>query len=105
MTTAKIVFPKVTDADMAFGGLRIPDYLIEEAKKLGFGDDNNPYNKLFNKLFFKGGHLPNYLPDVPQTRRDLGRRYLVCLMHGMDSKHEDKEAVCAYIMSELFEHE
>lgn len=98
-----IVFPKISDADVAFGGLRIPDYLIEEAKEKGFGKDSNPYNKLFSTLFFKGGRLPNYKADVSMERRNLGVRYLKCLMGGFDSRHEDKEAVCAYILSELVE--
>lgn len=97
-----IHFPPVKDVDIAFSCAKVPPKLLEEAKQKGFDRSDNPHNKLFNQLFFKGGQL-NWRKDVSMERRELGGRYLKSIMSSFEPRHEDKEAVCAYILSELVE--
>lgn len=95
-----IIFPPVKDVDLAFSTAKIPPALLQEAIDKGFDKDSNPYNKLASSLFFKGGQL-NWKKDISMERRELGGRYLASLMRSFEPKHEHKEAVCAYILSEL----
>lgn len=97
-----LMFPPVKDVDIAFSTAKIPPHLLKEAKEKGFDKDDNPYNKLFSTLFYKGGQL-NWKKDVSMERRELGGRYLKSIMSSFEPRHEDKEAVCAYILSELVE--
>ena len=96
-----ISFPILKDHEVGFYSGDVPENLLKEAKEKGFDQDSNPYNKLFNTLFFKGGRLPNYKADVSMEDRKNGLRYLRALMMSFKPRHEHKEAVCAYILSEL----
>ena len=93
-------YPIVSDADVAIGINQIPPELLKEAEDKGFDEHSNPYNKLFNELFFRGGQL-NWKPEVSMGQRELGGRFLKSIMRSFSPKHEDKEMVCAYILSEL----
>lgn len=97
-----MIFPTVSDADVAIGINKIPAGILQEAKNKGFDKDDNPFNKLFNTLFFKGGQL-NWRKDVSMEDREKGGRFLKSIMRSFSPRHEDKEAACAYILSELVE--
>lgn len=95
-------FPVVNDTQMAVGHGDTNKTLLEEALKRGFDKSNNPYNQLFNSLFFKGGKL-NLKNDLDPVFKDKALRYLTSYMRSFSPRHEHKEAVCALILSELVE--
>lgn len=97
-----ITFPVVKDIDVTLGSGNVLPSMLKEAKEKGFDKSSNPYNKLFNNLFFKGGQL-SWKKDVSMERREQGGRYLKSIMRSFTPRHEEKEAVCAYILSELVE--
>lgn len=100
--TKEFTFPTVTDIQMALGHGNTNPTLLKEAQARGFDKSSNPYNKLFNKLFFSGGKL-NFKNDLDPTFKDKALRYLTALMRSFEPRHEHKEAVCALILSELVE--
>lgn len=93
-------FPKLTGADIAFSVVNTDMALLKEAKDRGFYDGRTPFNKMFSTLFFKGGKL-NFKPDLDPAFKDAAVPYLKALMASFNPKHEDKEAVCAMLLSEL----
>lgn len=95
-------FPTVTDAQMALGALGTNPTLLAEAKERGFYNGRTPYNELFSTLFFKGGKL-NFKNDLDPTFKDKALRYLTAFMRSFEPKHEEKEAICALLLSELVE--
>ena len=96
-----ISFPILKDGDVAFSTLDVPEKLYNEAVEKGFDKESNPYNKLFNEIFFKGGRMPSLRSDITTEYRDNGFRYFMALAMSFTPRHEHKEAVCAYILSEL----
>lgn len=100
MNLQKYNWPKLKDADIAFSVLDTDSKLLEEAKRLGFNKSSNPYNKLFNQLFFKGGDL-DYKEGLPESFKYHATRYLKAYMTSFMPRHEHKEAICALILSEL----
>lgn len=97
-------FPVVTDMQMALGHGNTNPVLLREAKEQGFNISSNPYNKLFNQLFFKGGKL-NFRNDLDSTHKEKALRYLTAFMRSFEPRHEDKEAIGALILSTLVETE
>jgi hypothetical protein len=95
-------FPKVNGASMAFPTLRAIPELLKEAKERGFYNGNTPYNKLFSDLFFSGGKI-QFKKDVNETLKAKAWPYCRAFMGSFEPSHEDKEAICALIMSELLE--
>lgn len=95
-------FPTVTDAQMALGHGRTNPALLAEAKARGFYNGHTPYNDMFNTLFFKGGRL-NFKNDIDAQYKDKVLRYLTAFIRSFDPKHEEKEAVCALLLSEVCE--
>jgi len=95
-------FPDLKDADIAFSTLRVDPNMLDEAKEQGFYKGHTPYNDLFSELFFKGGKL-NFKKDLDSEFKEKAFRYLQALMHSFEPRHEEKEAVCAFILSELVE--
>lgn len=95
-------FPTVTGLDIAFSTQRtIPD-LLAEAKERGFYNGHTPYNNLFSELFFAGGKL-NFKKDLPEEFRRAAMLYMKSFMGSFEPKHEEKEAICAMLLSELVE--
>jgi hypothetical protein len=95
-------FPEVSRIDMAFSTFRTDPALLAEAKARGFYNGHTPYNRMFSTLFFKGGKL-NYKKDVPEEFLNAAVPYLKAFMGSFEPKHEEKEAICALLLSELVE--
>ena len=93
-------FPKLTGLDIAFATLGADPKLLAEAKRRGFYNKDTPYNRLFSALFFKGGKL-DFKADVPAEFKERATPYLRALMGSFEPAHEDKEAICALLLSEL----
>jgi hypothetical protein len=95
-------FPKLTGVDVVFSTLNTDPVLLAEAKKRGFYYKNTPYNDLFSDLFFSGGKL-NLKKDLPPEFEASAIPYLKALMASFEPSHEDKNAVCAMLLSELID--
>lgn len=102
MNLKDYAFPKVTDLDIAFSTFEAPEVLVKEAKERGFADVSNEYNKLFSTLFYSGGKI-EFKKGVDEELKKKAWPFCRALMGSFAPKHEDKEAVCALIMSELLE--
>lgn len=83
-----------------FDDVRTDPVLLAEARVRGFYGGHTPYNKLFSNLFFNGGKL-DLKKDLPEDFRKAALPYLKALMQSFTPSHEDKEAVCAMLLSEL----
>jgi hypothetical protein len=94
-------WPVLSGADMAFSSLRTDPALLEEAKRRGF-DRHGPYNELFSNLFFSGGKL-EWKKDLDPEFKKNAASYLRAFMGSFSPSHEDKEAICALLLSELVE--
>jgi len=90
-------FPNVSDTDIAFGIM--PDKKIL-ANSMEFYNKNTKYNQLFSELFFKGGTI-HYKEILTDKTRENNFRYLKAVMGSFQPKHEQKDAVCAFILSKL----
>lgn len=94
-------YPEVTDVDIAFG--IVPDKkMISKAMEAGFYNGNTKYNDMFSKLFFNGGSL-KFKKDLNKEFAEKALRYYKAVAVSFGSKHEEKEAVCAMVLSELVE--
>ena len=74
--------------------------LLKEAKKRGFYNGRTPYNKMFNDLFFGGGKV-GFKDGVDEEFIKNVIPYLKAFMGSFSPKHEEKEAICALILSEI----
>lgn len=74
--------------------------LLAEAKERGFYCGDKPHNKLFSKLFFNGGAL-DFKKDLDQDFKNKALPYLKMFMGSFEPKHEEKDAICAMLLSEL----
>jgi hypothetical protein len=95
-------FPELNGPDMIFSGLKTDGRLLNEAKERDFYNGNTKYNKLFSILFFEGGKL-EVKKDLPEKFRNNCLRYLKAFMGSFEPKHEEKEAICALLLSELID--
>lgn len=102
MDLTKFEFPKVSGIDMAFSTFKTDAKLLEEAKERGFYNGSTPYNSLFSKLFFSGGTV-NFKNNVDEEFKKSAWAYCRSFMGSFEPKHEEKEAICAMLMSELLE--
>ena len=102
MDLKKLKFPKVTGADLAFPTFGADPQLLREAKERGFYGGSTPFNHLFSTLFFQGGNL-NFKPDLDPDFKASALPYLKAFMGSFEPKHEEKEAICALLLSELCE--
>lgn len=93
-------FLKVTGADLAFPTFETNKELLQEAKDRGFYNGRTPYNNLFSKLFFDGGSV-QFKPDVDPEYIKRVWGYCRSFMGSWAPKHEEKEAICAMLMSEI----
>ena len=93
-------FPKLSGLDMAFSTIKTDPKLLAEAKERGFYDGHTEYNSLFSNLFFSGGKV-EFKPDVDPEFKAKAWPYCRGFMTSYDPSHEDKEAICAMLMSEL----
>jgi hypothetical protein len=102
MDLKKYKFPKISEFNMALSILKTDKVLLEEAKKRGFYDAHTPYNQLFSQLFYRGGKI-KFKEGLNEEFRINAWRYCRSFMSSFEPKHEDKEAICALLMSELLE--
>ena len=100
MDIKKHKFQTVTGLDIVFPTIRTDKALLEEAKKRGFYGGNSKYNTLFSTLFFSGGKL-NIKKDLDEEFKAVALPYLKAFICSWESKHEEKEAICALLLSEL----
>jgi hypothetical protein len=100
MDLTKFKFPEVTGADMMFPTFDTNKELLTEAKERKFYNGNTPYNRLFSKLFFIGGKV-QFKPDIDKEFIKTSWVYCCSFMGSWSPKHEEKEAICAMIMSEI----
>ena len=100
MDLKKFKFPNVNDVDVAFSTRRTDPKLLAEAKERGFYDGNTEYNDLFSNLFFSGGEV-EFKKNIDEEFKSKAWPYLRSFMSSFEPKHEEKEAICAMLMSEL----
>jgi hypothetical protein len=74
--------------------------LLTEAISRGFYNGHTKYNDLFTEVFFKGGKL-NFKENLDPLAQDTMFNYLKYFMKSFSPKHEEKEAICAMLLSEL----
>jgi hypothetical protein len=94
-------FEKITNLG-AFAQPSTNKELLQEAKDRGFYNGYTKYNKLFSKLFFTGGKV-EFKKDIDEHFREIAWMYCRSFMQSFSPKHEEKEAICAMIMSEILE--
>jgi hypothetical protein len=102
MNLQNFKFPEVRGVDMAFSTFKADPKLLTEAKERGFYNGHTPYNKLFSDLFFMGGKVV-YKKGVDKEFIKKAWMYCRCFMKSHEPKQEEKEAICALIMSEILE--
>jgi len=100
MNVLKFKFPKINDVDLAFSTIKTNQKLLSEAKKRGFYNGSTKYNDMFSSLFFKGGSL-DFKSELDETFISDAVSYFKALAKSFEPKHEEKEAVCALLLSEL----
>ena len=100
MNLQEFDFPQVTGVDLAFPTFSTIPELLTEAKNRGFYNGSTKYNKLFNELFFNGGTL-NFKKGLNPEFKEKALPYLRSFMGSWSPKHEEKEAICAMLLSEL----
>lgn len=84
----------------------VPPELLELAKMRNFyHTPSGEYNEIFSQLFFKGGklvkkkELHKYKPEYVS----IIMRLILTLMQSFRPSHEEKEAVCALLLSEIID--
>ena len=102
MNIKEFNFPSVTGLDLAFPTFKVIPELLEEARARGFYEGNTKYNSMFSKLFFQGGKL-HFKKDLDEGFKRNAVMYLRAFMGSFEPKHEEKEAICALLLSELCE--
>lgn len=102
MDLKEFKFPEVNGVDFAFPTFNTIPALLKEAKERGFYDGRTPYNDLFSKLFFNGGEV-HFKKDLDPDFKKRAWSYCRSFMGSWAPKHEEKEAICAMLMSELLE--
>ena len=94
-------FPELSNIDLFFpANLRTIPELLQESKSRGFYNGNTDCNNIFSHLFFRGGELC-YKKDLDENFKNRCSRYLKAFMSSFEPKHEEKEAICAMLLSEL----
>ena len=96
----KFEFPKVTGLDMEFCTYRTDPALLAEALRRGFYNGHTPGNAMFSTLFYIGGKV-NFRKDVPVEFQKNAWNYCRAFMCSFEPKHEEKEAICAMLLTEI----
>lgn len=102
MELSKFKFPAITGLDLAFSTIKTDKSLLAEAQERGFYNGNTPYNELFSFLFFSGDKVV-FKEGIDKDFKEKAWPYCRALMASFEPKHEEKEAICAMLMSELLE--
>lgn len=102
MNLIKYKFPELTKFDEVFSTLPTDKKLLSEAMARGFYEGDTEYNDTFNKIFFNTeGMKVTFKPGVDRVFLEKAWKYCKCLMKSFEPKQQEKEAVCAMLMSEL----
>jgi len=91
-----------SDVEIAFSTQRTNPKLLAIARENGFYNGKTKFNKMFSDLFFSGGKISAKagIDDAVKTKI---LRYFKALASSYEPKHEEKEAVCALLLSWLCE--
>jgi len=100
----KFNWPKKDKIDEAFPTTNTHPELLAEAKLRGFYNGHTKYNDLFSKLFYSGGKV-KFKANIDETFKTAAWLYMRSFIGSWSPKHEEKEAICALILSELCEPE
>lgn len=103
MKLSNYPLPTPTLADFAFPTYDTDARLLEMAQEQGFANHKNPYNELVSKVFFEGCGGFERKEGVPEDYLQKVLNYFRCLIRSYAPKHEHKMAVCAFLLSEIFE--
>jgi len=94
-------FPKVDSTQITCGQIPEMKEWIKKAANAGFRENwhNNNFCKLVSNLFYKGGDFPKKKKGIDEEIYLNGFRYFRCWLGSFNPKHEDKIAVCGYVVS------
>lgn len=92
------LIPEVKDIDLAFSTQKTNKKLLAIARENGFYSGDTKYNKMFSALFFGGGKI-DCKKSVDDEAKSKILRYFKALAASFEPKHEEKEAVCALLLS------
>lgn len=95
-------FPEISQIEMDFSTIKTCSTLLKEAKDRGFYGGNTPYNKKFSELFFNGGNV-EFKSGINPEYKNAAWNYCKAFMRSWEPRHEEKEAICAMLMSEIIE--
>ena len=95
---------ETNDLDIVFGrydGKWFNEMLLK-AKEVGITgrNSNTKWEKTFSDIIFDGGSIP-YHSDWEETYIKKALRQFKAVASSFSSKHEDKTAVCAYMLKIL----
>lgn len=105
MNDLQFPFIEVKGLDIAFGFSNRSNYAraLKECPEQFKVHDNTPYHKLFSKMFYSGLTKNEiaalHFRSGDQLIKNKQLAYLQSIMASFEPKHEDKEAVCAWILS------
>jgi len=100
MDITKYDFPDVTSTDFIFDSFDTIPELLKEAKDRGFYNGHTKYNNLFSELFFTGGKL-KFKSNLNEDFKLKALPYLKSFMQSFSPSHNEKEAICALLLSEI----
>jgi len=91
----------ITNLDMFCGRIDglMPDIKIVPNE---FKRGHTKWNRLFQDWFFAGLKTLNLTPK-PGINQEEALAHIRAIMKSWEPKHEHKEAICAYLLSEWFE--
>ena len=96
------LIPEVKDVDLVFATAKTDPKLLAIAREKGFYNGDTKYNKMFSNLFFSGGKIESRT-KISDEHKNKIIRYFKALAGSFAPKHEEKEAVCALLLSWLNE--
>jgi hypothetical protein len=102
MNLQEFPFPKMTAIDMAFPTASTDPLLLKEAKERGFYNGHEKGNEMFNQLFYSGGQVV-FKKGISEEFANDAYSYLRGFIGSWAPKHQEKEAICALILSEIAE--
>lgn len=102
MDLKEFKFPAVDKIDMVFPTFDTIPELLEEAKNRKFYNGRTPYNELFSQLFYHGGQVV-FKSGIDEEYRKTVWQYIRSFIGSFAPLHNDKEAICAMLLSEICE--
>lgn len=97
-TTAVDLF---TGTEARFGGLSNERELVAQCPQ-AFFDGNNPWARLASSIFFGGADMKAWAwKSRDEEIRKRQRSCLRAALGGFELPHEQKEALCAWMLSEM----